>query len=259
MEYLKDRQVLEISGSDTINFLQNLITNDLSKIYKKKIIHTFLLSNKGKILFEFYIHYADNRLLIDVNGESINDLQNHLMAYKLRSQVNISIQDEQAVYWSDTDTKYLSDPRNEKIGFRRVQQKKQVFTIDYKNNYDNIRIFESIAELNKDFKSEDVFPHELDSYMNSISKEKGCYPGQEIVSRVYHNKAVSKKKFIRLSYTGNTKSQGTKLFQDSKEIGILGSNANGFCLAYINREFASSHYEVMNNKLTSIRKSNDNI
>ena len=174
------------------------------------------------------------------------------MAYKLRSRVDISIQDEQAVYWSDTDTKYLSDPRNEKIGLRRVQQKKQVFTIDYKNNYDNIRIFESIAELNKDFKSEDVFPHELDSYMNSISKEKGCYPGQEIVSRVYHNKVVSKKKFMRLSYTGITKSQGTKLFRDSKEIGILGSNANGFCLAYVNREFASNHYEVMNLSLIHI-------
>ena len=40
MEYLKDRQVLEISGSDNINFLQNLITNDLSKIYKKK--YTYL-------------------------------------------------------------------------------------------------------------------------------------------------------------------------------------------------------------------------
>ena len=64
---------------------------------------------------------------------------------------------------------------------------------------------------------------------------------------------------MRLSYTGITKSQGTKLFRDSKEIGILGSNANGFCLAYVNRKFASNHYEVMNNKLISIRKSDDNI
>ena len=72
--------------------------------------------------------------------------------------------------------------------------------------------------MNKDFKSEDVFPHELDSYMNSISNEKGCYPGQEIVSRVYHNRVISKKKkFMRLAYTGSLKSQGTKLFQDKKE------------------------------------------
>ena len=106
--------------------------------------------------------------------------------------------------------------------------------------------------MNKDFKSEDVFPHELDSYMNSISNEKGCYPGQEIVSRVYHNKVISKKKFMRLAYTGSPKSQGAKLFQDKKEVGFLGSNANGFCLAYTNREFASNHYEVKHDELINI-------
>ena len=116
----------------------------------------------------------------------------------------------------------------------------------------NIRIFESIAELNKDFKSEDVFPHELDSYMNSISNEKGCYPGQEILSRDYHNKVISKKKFMRLAYTGSPKSQGAKLFQDKKEVGFLGSNANGFCLAYTNREFASNRYEVKHDELINI-------
>ena len=254
MQYLNDRQVLEISGSDTINFLQNLITNDLSKIQNKKIIHTFLLNNRGKILFEFYIHDVDNRVMIDVNGESIDDLIDHLMTYKLRSKINMSIQDNYAVCWSNNQTTYSSDPRNDRVGRRKVEQKKQIFETNSKNYYDDIRVLESIAELNKDFKSGDIFPHELDSYINSISKEKGCYPGQEIVSRVYHKKVISKKKFMRLAYTGNVKSQGTKLFQDNKEIGFLGSNAGGFCLAYVNREFESSHYEVRNDELISVSK-----
>ena len=252
MQYLNDRKILEVSGIDTKNFLQNLITNDLTNIKNKKIIHTFLLNNKGKILFEFYIHDADDRVMIDVNDQSADDLLNHLTSYKLRSKINIGIKDEYAVFWSDTDTKYTSDPRNMRIGLRRIGSKKQMSSVDHINDYDNIRIFESIAELNKDFKSEDVFPHELDSYMNSISNEKGCYPGQEIVSRVYHNRVISKKKFMRLAYTGNAKSQGTKLFQDKKEVGFLGSNANGFCLAYTNREFVSNRYEIKNDELINI-------
>ena len=156
------------------------------------------------------------------------------------------------MFWSDTNTKYTTDPRNARIGLRGIEPRKQISSEDCTNNFDNIRIFESIAELNKDFKSEDVFPHELDSYMNSISNEKGCYPGQEIVSRVYHNRVISKKKFMRLAYTGSPKSQGAKLFQDKKEVGFLGSNANGFCLAYTNREFASNRYEVKHDELINI-------
>ena len=251
MHYLNDRKILEVSGIDTINFLQNLITNDLSKIQEKKIIHTFLLNNKGKILFEFYIHHADERVMIDVHDQSADDLLTHLMSYKLRSKIEISIQDKYAVFWSNTD-KYSSDPRNTRIGFRKVGPKKQISKEDSKNDYDRIRIFESIAELNKDFMSEDVFPHELDSYMNSISNEKGCYPGQEVVSRVYHNRVVSKKKFMRLAYNGSPKSRGAKLFQDKKEVGFLGSNANGCCLAYTNREFASNRYEVKHDELINI-------
>ena len=45
---------------------------------------------------------------------------------------------------------------------------------------------------------------------------------------------------------------GQLLFQDKKEIGFLGSNANGFCLAYTNREFASNHYEVKHDELVNI-------
>ena len=151
--------------------------------------------------------------MIDVNEQSVDDLLSHLISYKLRSKIDISIKNEYAVFWSETNTKYTSDPRNARIGLRGIEPRKQISSEDCTNNFDNIRIFESIAELNKDFKSEDVFPHELDSYINSISNEKGCYLGQEIVSRVYHNKVISKKKFMRLAYTGSPKSQGAKLFQ----------------------------------------------
>ena len=126
MQYLNDRKILEVSGIDTIIFLQNLITNDLSKIKKKKIIHTFLLNNKGKILFEFYIHDVNDRVLIDVNEQSADDLLSHLISYKLRSKINISIKNEYAVFWSDTNTKYTTDPRNARIGLRGIEPRKQI-------------------------------------------------------------------------------------------------------------------------------------
>tara|TARA_B100000900_G_scaffold411484_1_gene431252 strand:+ start:1992 stop:2756 length:765 start_codon:yes stop_codon:yes gene_type:complete len=252
MHHLIDREILEIAGIDAISFLQNLITNDLMNIQEKKIIHTFLLNNKGKILFEFYIHEIEGRFLIDVNSDAIEALMSHLKAYKLRSNIVISIQDKYAVYWINSDSDYPTDPRNEKIGIRRVIKKDQITEYNIKDNYDNIRINQSIAELNKDFKSGDIFPHELASHDNSISRKKGCYPGQEIISRVYHNKVISKKEFVRFACSGTLKSQGTKLLLNGKEIGFLGSSADGVCLAYVNRELKPDYYEVVDDKLIDI-------
>ena len=115
-------KILEVSGTDTI-ILQNLITNDLSKIKKKKIIHTFLLNNKGKILFEFYIHDVNDRVLIDVNEQAADDLLSHLISYKLRSKINISIKNEYAVFLVEIlIQKYTTDPRNARIGLKELNQ-----------------------------------------------------------------------------------------------------------------------------------------
>jgi len=66
MYLLSNREVIEISGNNSISFLQNIVTNDVTEINQKKIIHSFLLTNKGKILFDFYLHSFEERILIDV-------------------------------------------------------------------------------------------------------------------------------------------------------------------------------------------------
>ena len=55
-EIIKNRSILKVSGNDSENFLQSLITNDVSRA-KTELIYTALLSPKGKYLFDFFIFW----------------------------------------------------------------------------------------------------------------------------------------------------------------------------------------------------------
>ena len=52
---LNNRSVIEISGKDSLLFLNNIISSDLEKINHEESFITTILSPQGKILFDFFI------------------------------------------------------------------------------------------------------------------------------------------------------------------------------------------------------------
>ena len=87
-EIIPNRSILKISGSDTKNFLQSLITNDLSHT-KNGLVYTALLSPKGKYLFDFFIASKHDDYLIDISSNNAYQLMQRLNLYKLRADVTI--------------------------------------------------------------------------------------------------------------------------------------------------------------------------
>jgi len=249
MKLLADRHIIELSGEDRIIFLQNLITNDLKDIKEKKISHTFILNHLGKIIFEFYIHYTSECLLLDCNYISAEELIKKLMMYKLRSKIILRFREDLGVYWTKSKITFPKDPRNNRIGHRKINIKRSIITQNESSDYDHLRIKLGIAEINKDFLPSNIFTHELNDYANSISYNKGCYPGQEIISRIYHKKAKSKKIFYPFQYINLPVKMGTKLFFQDKEIGFFGSNSGNLTLAFVNKDVANSDFYVDNSNL----------
>lgn len=249
MKLLADRQIIEVSGEDRTIFLQNLITNDLRDLSEKKISHTFILNHLGKIIFEFYIHYTSECLLLDCNYASADELIKKLMMYKLRSKIVLRSREDLSVYWEESKIIFPKDPRNNSIGSRKINVKKSITSQNDASNYDHFRIKLGIAEINKDFLPSDIFAHELNDYVNSISYTKGCYPGQEIVSRIYHKKATSKKIFYPFHCIHLPRKMGTKLFYQDKEIGFFGSNSDKLTLAFVNKNFANLNFYIDNSNL----------
>lgn len=250
MYLLSNREVIEISGNDSISFLQNIVTNDVTEINQKKIIHSFLLTNKGKILFDFYLHKFEERILIDVDRNSTEELIKYLSFYKLRSDVKLQRLNNLFVFWTNQNIKHPKDPRNPENGTRLVnygsldEDKNKI-----NDDYDNNRIFNSIVELGKDYNSDTIFPHELPYYINSISFKKGCFIGQEIISRVFHQKVLSKKTFTRLTFAGEIQQPGKPIMDSNKQVGFYGTHSSKYCLVYIDRGFSDSDISLIDGKL----------
>ncbi len=83
-EILSDREVIKIIGLDSVKFLQNLVTNDIKK---SKYCYTYLLNNKGKYLFDFFVYIHNfEELYLDIDKSNKATLIDHLNFYKFRSQ-----------------------------------------------------------------------------------------------------------------------------------------------------------------------------
>ena len=91
---LKNRGLLEVSGTDARNFLQGLVSNDITKVSEETTIYAALLSPQGKYLFDFFIFQLNGELVIDCEANRIEELQQKLKMYKLRSEIEICVKSD---------------------------------------------------------------------------------------------------------------------------------------------------------------------
>ena len=102
---LKNRGLIHIEGADRKNFLQGIITNDINTAAQGQILYSCLLTPQGKFLHDFFIHEGEDFLLLDCEGgERAQDLYKKLSIYKLRSDVQLSVETEHPVYAAKRDT-----------------------------------------------------------------------------------------------------------------------------------------------------------
>ena len=86
---LKDRAILYISGEDSKDFLQNLISNDINKVTDKSSCFASLLTPQGKFLYEFIVVKHKSGYFIDCEKSQIEEIFKQLNLYKIRSKVEI--------------------------------------------------------------------------------------------------------------------------------------------------------------------------
>lgn len=214
-----ERALLAISGTDARSLLQNVITGGMTKLTKPgEAIHSGLLTPQGKILFAFFVVQIDEGFLIDVDAPSATGLKTRLQMYKLRSDV--AVEDGQTDWTvgialpagsevaptdgatdSDRDLFGVTDPRSAALGHRIYTRDASVLKQPDTAQLDvaiNNQIVEAIPEFGRDYETATTFPHEANwDREGSVDFKKGCYIGQEVVSRMHH-KAVVRKRFVTL-------------------------------------------------------------
>ena len=91
---LNNRSVIEVYGEETFDFLQSIVTGDLSSLLKGASVAACLLSPQGRVLFDFILHknfkiQNDLSVFIDCEKDETEEIIRKLNLYRLRSKVYI--------------------------------------------------------------------------------------------------------------------------------------------------------------------------
>ncbi len=248
---LPDRGVVAVDGPDALTLLQGLLTNDMSRLDTVPAVFAGLLSPQGKILFDFFVVRTPQGLLLDVARDRAGDLVKRLSLYRLRAAVTIrdvsADHDVVAIFGgsrtTDLDHVY-ADPRLAALGARAIVGKAEaVVSTATAADYHDFRIGVGVPEGGRDYAFAETFPHEaLFDQLDGVSFTKGCYVGQEIVSRMEH-RGTARRRIVPVLGTAGKLVEGQPVLGGDVEIGRIGSVAGGRALAMIRLDRAQEFAE----------------
>jgi folate-binding protein YgfZ len=261
--YITSKSFISIKGEDSIDFIQNIISNDIKKVADNNCIFASLLTPQGKFLFEFIIFKTKNIFFIECNSELIKELFNKLYNYKLRSKVEIKIEDDLIsidiafVKFQSLNINKLNlinyknylifeDPRIKNTLARAVieQSKIKEFLNDLNIELSNEKYLleKKLFALGVPSKNIQKLQNQLFSLeanfleLNGIDQKKGCYIGQENTARMHLKNKVNKRLFALQIINGRVQ-EGQKINLDNEEIGkILIDDLFPFALIKINKD-----------------------
>ncbi len=248
--YLADRGVVQVTGEEAKSFLDGLLTCDLDRLAPGSPRYGGLLTPQGKILFDFIVFAAadaDGGYFLDCAREQAADLARRLSFYKLRAKVAVADRsDTLAVVaaWGGAekpDALAGEDPRLADLGWRAIVPTSEVARMDVDAAaYHVHRIGLGVPEGGKDFAFGDAFPHEaLMDRLHGVDFDKGCFVGQEVVSRMQH-RGTARTRIVPLVYLdGAAVGPGAEVTAGERVIGRTGTGAGERGLAMIRLDRAA--------------------
>ena len=240
---LNDRGVIEVTGAESGKFLHSLVTNDVLSLHEDQARFAALLSPQGKILSDFFIFLSrDGSYFIDCPHSRLNELFKRLTIYKLRAPIALRDRSAELAVYAFLDPTasqkidslvQAPDPRAV-FGHRLIASSQLIETTpSSKANYEARRIDLCLPAGDLDFTYNDAFPHEANmDWLNGLDFKKGCYVGQEVVSRMKH-RGSTRKRILRYQSRGPAAEAGAPILAGSTVIGVTGSSANDTGLAMI--------------------------
>lgn len=229
---LQGRGLIHLKGEDRHAFLQGLISNDVLNIPAGQIRYACLLTPQGKFLHDFFVHDADGFILLDCEGgPRARDLYDRLNKYRLRSNVTISVQENNTIYAVFGKPDGHPDPRHPGMGYRCLQKpdlEEKPFA-----QWDRHRISLCIPDGSRDMEVDRSILLECHiDKLNGIDFNKGCYMGQELTART-HYRALIKKHLYAVKCNGPAPAPFTDIVADGAVIGQMRSSCGDIGLALI--------------------------
>ena len=233
MQVRPERAVLSLAGPEAESFLHNLVTTDMLDLAEGEARYGGLLTPQGKILFDFFMLKTAEGYLLDCAASQRGDLMKRLTFYRLRAKVTFTERDDLEVGVAAAQpagAMAYADPRTALIGWRLIAAKG---TLPPGSGYDEARIALGLADTDGDIGSGLLFPHEANfDQCGAVSFTKGCYIGQEVVSRMEH-RATARSRILPVQFDGAAALRDAAIKSGEKIIGSVLSSAGNMGLALL--------------------------
>lgn len=264
---LSRRVKLRITGTDTLRFLNGQITNDLRKATRDSAIQAAILSAKGKLNAVVFISAEADSFLLDADPEVREELPARIERYIIADDVQIEdVTDRFSIFHvaAGAPPPALSSARTVRAtrfgcpGWdiwlesaerdRAFQQLASVFVFCDEECAELLRIEQGIPRWGREL-TDQIIPTEANLEATSIDYAKGCYIGQEVISRIKMSGQTNKLLCGLVSLSGMPLQPGMRLAavdNENKEAGWITSAVRSprlekeIALGYVRRGFNAS-------------------
>jgi folate-binding protein YgfZ len=280
---LSDRVKLRLTGADAFRFLNGQMTNDLRKATATSAIQASVLNAKGKLSAHVFVSAEADGFLLDADPELGAELAARLDRYIIADDVQIEdVTDRFAIFHvaAEAPPSALQPARAvvanrfgtpghdlwfEKEGVEREDVRKQLAeTFDFCDDEcaEIFRIERGIPRWGREL-TDEIIPVEANLEATSIDYFKGCYVGQEVISRMKMSGQTNKRLCGLISLSAEPLKAGMKLLPsegENKDVGWITSAARSprlekeIALGYAKRGFNAigSHLRTDANVLVEI-------
>jgi tRNA-modifying protein YgfZ len=238
---LPERGVIEVGGEDRANFLQGLVSNDVTQAIPGRSVWAALLTPQGKWLADFFILADSDRLLLDCERALMPLLLQRLSRFRLRSKVTLRAAEAFSVYaaWDGAPTETSTgqavvaiDPRLPEAGWRLLSATPLPATA-FEADWDRHRLALGLPDGSRDLEAEKTVLLEAGfDELNGVSWTEGCYMGQELTARTKYRGLV-KRRLVPVSVSGGLPPPGTPVLRNAVDVGTMRSGRDQSGLAVL--------------------------
>jgi folate-binding protein YgfZ len=243
---LVNRKLLAVTGKDSRKFLQGIITNDINLLTEKNAIFTAYLNPQGRFLGDFFLYQYNDKIIIDIDHKFIDALIKKFNLYKLAAETNIEIIQAQVI--STQDQTLINEIFNNPIQGACIIKEQNIFALDNRsvnlglrvilfnnkinfdyvedsyNQYNLLRLRYNIIDGAEDLIIEKSIILEFAYHkIPAINFDKGCYLGQELMTRTYRTGVIRKKPYNFIIKNPDNLILGSqaKIIYNEQKIGVV--------------------------------------
>ena len=253
---LENRGLIKIEGPDARDYLQGLVSQDMTRISDSQAVYSAFLTPQGKFLYDFFCFEISGALVLDCEADRRSDFFKRLSMYKLRSDVTLSdITDDFQVYGVIDDDLGLGeerghtaplgggvayvDPRLAAMGARAVLPQGDTaldaagLAPGTTEDYERARIALGLADGSRDMAVDKALLLENGfEELDGVSFTKGCFMGQELTARTRYRGLV-KKRLLPVTINGTAPEVGAALQGPDREAGEMRTSQGNVGLALV--------------------------